>query len=259
VTATPGAARASESHSAERWFLRIDGHHYGPVGRAELERFLLPPRLCSVMEVKCGDEGVWFSIARNETIDKVLVRAGIAPEPGPQTLWQRPESSALSRLLGGIGAVFSGLAAWLLERWAATAVVFTLLAINAVGLFVLRDPYTRDREILARFETVWRDVGAFDAKKTSSDDWRSFAGPILAELEPIIRELEGSASVHEPARQNLLFAGRDNLKRILRKEKPPAPRDPQVVMFEKRLRFARQQFSDGAAEPTSSPVAKGAP
>lgn len=252
MTAKSGTSQASRSDSAERWFLRIDGHHYGPVGRTELERFLLPPRLCSVLEVKCGDDGVWFSIARNETIDKVLVRAGVAPEPAAQTLWQRPEPSALSNLI-------SGLAAWLLERWVPVSAVVILATVNAVAMFVLRDPYVRDREILARYEGMWRELLAVDPQQTKGDDWRKLADPMLTELEPILKELDETASVYEPARQNLLFAGRDHLRSILREKAPPEAKNPHILLFERRLKTARAQFPGVVEEQATSPLAKGAP
>jgi hypothetical protein len=252
VTAKSETSQASRGDSAERWFLRIDGHHYGPVGRTELERFLLPPRLCSVLEVKCGDDGVWFSIARNETIDKVLVRAGVAPEPAAQTLWQRPEPSALSNLI-------SGLAAWLLERWVPVSAVVILATVNAVAMFVLRDPYVRDREILARYEGMWRELQAVDPQQTKGDDWRKLADPMLTELEPILKELDETASVYEPARQNLLFAGRDHLRSILREKAPPEAKNPHIQLFERRLKTARAQFPGVVEEQATSPLAKGAP
>jgi hypothetical protein len=252
MTANAEAGRAAPGDTAERWFLRIDGHHYGPVGRTELEKFLLPPRLCSVLEVKCGDDGVWFSIGRNETIDKVLVRAGVAPEPGPQAVWQRPQPSFLSNLIGGV-------AAWLLERWIPVSAVVILALVNAVSLFVLRDPYVRDREILARYEGMWRELRSVDAEKTAGDDWRKLADPMLKELEPMLKELDETASIHEPARQNLLFAGRDHLRTILREKAPPQAKNPHIYLFERRMQTARAQFPGVAEKPANSPLAKGAP
>lgn len=246
--------RTSDDRTSERWYLRIDGQRYGPVGRAELEKFLAPPRLCSVLEVKCGDDGDWVYITREETIDKVLVRFGVDPDPvvgAPEYV----RSARTPKRLEGVRDFIEGLSAWLIHHWVAAASVVAIVAINAAVLFLLNDPHGREREILARYEALWQEVRRFSSD-SPKEDWRKFAEPALIELEPMIRELEKSASVHHPSRQNLLFAGRDHLRTLLKAEVPPTPQTPQAILFERRMQGARAQFLPTSADP-GNPLSKG--
>jgi hypothetical protein len=258
-----GVTAAAAAGVDERWFLRIDGHNYGPAPRAELENFLRPPRLCSVMEVKCGD-GVWFTIARHDTLDKVLAKVGIEIEPvkQPEQVAAAPSASAasarsgrstLSKLIAWTVDFCEGLTAWLIHHWVVTTIVFVIVIVNSLALFALRDPHVGDREILARYEALWRDARKLGDQETSEEDWRNFAGPAIAELEPIVKQLALSASVHQPIRQNLLFAGRDHLLKILKGERPPTVAGPQVRLLEQRLKLAHEQLADG---PTLPPVTR---
>jgi hypothetical protein len=84
----------------------------------------------------------------------------------------------------------------------------------------------------------------------------------VAEIDPIIKELENTASVHRPSRQNLLFAGRDHLKRVLQAEKPPKEIDSQAVLFERRLQAAQMQFGEaqaGGAQAGKAGAGRGVP
>lgn len=234
TTTPPAPATDAE----ERWYLRIDGHNYGPATRTDLERFLQPPRLCSVMEVKCGD-GVWFTIARHETIDKVLAKVGIVVEP----VQEPSHPSSTSRSQGGALRDFcGGLGAWLVHHRRKAARVLVYGGLGVAAFLAFRDPYVGDREFLSRYETLWREARRFGTETTDSD-WRTFADRRIAELEPILRELERSASVHQPIRQNLLFAGRDHLRSILKESHPPAATSSHVQLFERRLELARDQLS----------------
>lgn len=219
----------------EQWFLRIDGHNYGPVLRTKLEDFLRPPRLCSVMEVKCGD-GVWFTIARHETINKVLEKVGIEVEAA------RPNSRR-SLLSFWPGDFIDGFVAWLLYHWIVTAAVVVYLATNAAFVLSLSDPHVREEELLARYDELWRQAQALAADGSSGEDWRKFADRTRAELKSMLRELEGSASVHQPIRQNLLVAGREHFLKVLIAERPPADDDDDSRLFARRLDLAHEQLS----------------
>jgi hypothetical protein len=112
--------KSPEDRAAERWYLQIDGHRYGPVARAELEKFLRPPRLCSRLDVKCGDDGMWFSIDRDETIDKVLVKTGVEVKPETEAEPEKPRKRAAppspSKRSGWLPDFLEGLAAWVPHR-----------------------------------------------------------------------------------------------------------------------------------------------
>ena len=251
-TETSGSADVSP---AERWYLRIDGHDYGPVARDRIEQFLEPPRLCNVMEVKCGDDANWFVIARHETIDKVLVKAGVAPEPAPEINWQVPTPSLGAVLARRLRDHFENGASWAIDHWVVLTGVLVFASVNAALLIALQDPQGRDREILVLYEAIWSKAQQFDGateQTEQSDDWRTFANSALAQLEPVVSELERSANVHHPIRQNLLFAGRDHLSKVLKAERSPTATAQDVVLFERRLQHARRQL------PVDSAKAEGA-
>jgi hypothetical protein len=236
----------SEANQTEFWYLRIDDKEFGPVPRSELEHFLRPPRICSSLQVMCSTQsGEWYTITRNETIDKVLTRfgieshAGVTPIQNPQDLTPSPKIHAKSAsVINSMALVPKWVAGHLTEAMALVAIV----VVNAVILFVSANGFGRERQILAKFESIWDSVRDFSSDETLSEEWRSFADSAIQELEPLVAELQRSANVRRPARQALLFAGRDGLLKILREQSPMAMNSEIGTQIEVRLQQAHRSL-----------------
>ncbi len=257
------AKKSAESHRAaspvrqdprsagtptEQWYFRIDGREFGPSSRDQLEHFLTPPRLCTSLEVMCTErEGYWFLIAKDETIEMVLKKVGISLEP---VAAMKPLS--VTRVIASESAGwFSGLSTTVTNAVARHPVlIFGLLAfasINGTLLYLVRDTMTREREILSRFESLLNTAVDFEPKKQSADEWRKFADQAEKELEPLVKELARTASVKQPVRQKLLFAGRDHLTKLFQAAEPPLKHSPATRVIDRYLQLARDQLQQTSA------------
>ena len=248
---TTGQSGPSSS-ATEQWYFRIDGTLYGPSTRADLERFLRPPRLCSVLEVMCTTrDGVWFTIAKHETIDKVLEKAGVPLEPvvdtveavrpkvaAPKVVERAPrEPSRIGESLSSLLQSGAWLTAFLAAHKLALAAVLVIVAGNVVALVASQQPSKSDSEILAIYQNLWKQVRTYQDEPPAAEVWQSFAAAGRAELEPIVQGLQKTASVRQPLQQNLLFCGRDHLLVLLKSEKPPAENSPHRRVVDRYLRL----------------------
>ena len=222
----------------EQWHLRIDGQVFGPATRAQLEQFLRPPRLCKHMQVVCTIQpGEWHTIAPEETLEDVLRLVGIRTdetiedaeaspagdeEPTP-SIWEiiAPWFKLSVKIIGGAGV---------------------LVALNVALLWILRDPHAREREILAKYETIWDELRIYQPGDVAEEDWRAFADNAVNEIEPITKGLAQSADRHQPIQQSLLYAGRDHLIPLLKSAEPPSATNPAVTIFERYLRNLNRQL-----------------
>jgi hypothetical protein len=229
----------------EQWYLRIDNKKFGPVSRSEMEFFLRPPRLCRIIQVMCTvREGYWYSIAQHETVDNVLLQFGLNdlrkeaasvqsfPPSTPSSLANRGSDFRRSCKFAYAG---------ILNYRVPLVVALTAVVLNAGFLVVFSSSLGRDREILNRYEAIWKVACELNSIKASNDDWKDFTDKSNVQLESLLDELLRTASVHDPVRQNLLYGGRDHLAKILRQESPKAVDSYDGRLFEKRLNIARQQ------------------
>jgi hypothetical protein len=233
---------------AEQWYFRIDGREFGPSSRDQLEHFLTPPRLCTSLEVMCTErEGYWFLIAKEETIEKVLEKVGIRLEPvtemKPLSATQATAPDPVS-WLGGISETVANAVA---RHSVLILILLAFVSMNGTLFYLTRDTTTREREILSRFKSLLDTALDFKTKQRSAEEWRTFADEAERELRPLINELTRTASVKEPVRQKLLFAGRDHLKKLFQTTDPPLSYSPEAKMVDKYLQLARDQLQHRSA------------
>jgi hypothetical protein len=84
---------------------------------------------------------------------------------------------------------------------------------NAVILFWPEDD--ADRQHYESYVAVWRGIEKSRAGGMDDAAWAAFSADKLAELQATIAELEDDAGPTQPAKQQLLWAGRDYLVPIL--------------------------------------------
>lgn len=254
--ASPVRQEAASLAAGEQWYFRIDGKNFGPSSRSQLEHFLQPPRLCKTLEVMCTDRnGYWLTIGVDETIEMVLQRFGIPLQAGTNTTTVSraktviiPKPSRGFSLQSVISLPIEKLkdtASNIADRLGPTAKKFGAVTVIAVALlicgstaFVLMGGLRKsDSQILAQYNTIWKEATTMHGS-SSAEQWREFADKSLTELEPTIRELSQSANVHNPKRQDLLFAGRDHLRKMLKAERPPEKATLSARVFERYLQLA---------------------
>lgn len=239
---------ASANSTEEWWYLRIDGQVFGPAMRAQLEHFLRPPRLCKRMEVICTSQSSdWHVIGPDETLADVLQLVGISTHEEAEAQWSDQEDSRETSAAEKNGQAWVTIASWIKTHAGMIAIVVIMIIVNFGFYIASRDPHTREREILTQYESIWEEMHFYDPD--TGDEWWSFVDNSLSELEPVLKELEQTADVAHPLRQNLLFAGRDHLVPLLKSGEPPAPDNPSAKVFERYLQILKKQLSsDTAAE-----------
>lgn len=101
----------------------------------------------------------------------------------------------------------------LLDRPSGWALLLGLwLSANAVIFFWPQDQ--TDKKYYETFAGIWSSAREFQASN-SKEEWDEFTAKSLAQLAPIIDELEEDANPRYPAKQHLLWAGRDCLRPLL--------------------------------------------
>lgn len=230
--------------SSEKWYFKIDGKEFGPSSRDQLEHFLQPPRLCKSLEVMCSErEGFWFLVAVDETIDVVLDKVGIVPPPeststsAEEPVWRPP--STTSKVIDWFQDQFLVLSELVSRHFAILLAVVGIIVVNVVILYVTADPYVREREILSRFETLWRDAQKFD---DDDDKWPAFAASASTEIEPIVKQLARTANRDRPVTQSLLFVGRDYLTKLFQAKSPPEKGSVDANVVGRYLKLANEQL-----------------
>jgi hypothetical protein len=121
--------------------------------------------------------------------------------------------------------------------------IAALIVIDAVYVALSSRGVVREREILRRYESIWKVAREFDPDENSSDEWQEFAKTAISNLHPLLKELQRTASAKRPARQILLFAGREHLLKILDSPTPASIDSDQAELFERKLKTAQHQLS----------------
>lgn len=237
---TPPQTNLSPCATTEdRWFLRIDEKIVGPITRAQLETFLRPPRLCQRMDVMCSLQPErWHCIKSTQILDDVLALAGLEKAVARQTLKLVPRFS----LFENLGSCWDGIAAGVLEYRGLIGIAFLLVAANLVAWVLSQNPDSREREILATYESISEKMREYREGRWANEDWKRFALESLQVVEPMIAELKRTSNVHHPVRQNLLYAGQDSLTSLLKSGEPPADKDQSALVFERYIEIVREQL-----------------
>ncbi len=158
------------------------------------------------------------------------VMAATPPPPRPKPKMKVARSNPLESLgplmkppvLGGIAGVI------------VLAAIFYFVPLG--GLFAPGG----DAE-LAKFQEVYKEFQSLQQKKASDAEWSSLKNKVTSEIEPILKDLDSSASSDSPHLQHLLWAGRDYLKPMLDNARTESSRDQEK--FERHLKEAERIIS----------------
>ena len=258
--ASPVRLDPNSQTGGEQWYFRIDGKNFGPSSRVQLEHFLRPPRLCKTLEVMCQErDGYWLTIGPDETIDIVLQRFGIPVPSVPATATINksrthviPRSSSkftapnwistpIDRLKEGLSDLAGRLGPPVKKFGPYFIIALALLMVSATAFVMTGGLRMSEKQIVSQFDTIWKEAMSMN-QSAAPDQWRQFADKSLTELEPTLRDLSQSSSVKNSSRQQLLFAGRDHLRKMLKADKPPQKFSVSARVFEKYMQLAHKNL-----------------
>lgn len=256
--------------SRQKWFCKLGGMGYGPIEAHKIKLWAEQARIESTDLLKLGRKGEWFEAwqiealqfkkpVETETADEAAtteesqeqeskipaesakeVAATVVPPamPASPSIPQpvtpptpaRPKPQikvARSNPLDALGPLMKP------EILGGAAAVIALAALfYFVPLGGLFGPGGQAE--LEKFQVTYKEFLALQQKNASEPEYSSFKNKTKTELDPIIEELEVSASSDRPHLQHLLWAGRDYLYPMIDNAHKEENRDQEK--FEKHLK-----------------------
>ncbi|HEV3303890.1 MAG TPA: hypothetical protein VG055_29825 [Planctomycetaceae bacterium] len=95
------------------------------------------------------------------------------------------------------------------------AAIVAWLSINAGALYIWPDPYAPERQYLSELQKIIDDARLLQDHEASPADWKEFRRRSTESLNGIVLKLKKSAGPTKPLQQQLLWAARDEVPRIL--------------------------------------------
>lgn len=261
--------------SKQKWYCKLGGMGYGPIEAHKIKMWAEQERVEPTDLLKLGRKGEWFEAWQIEALQlkkptpkKTEAEAaantspaesasnataasatGVAPaaaaslstpsspaapiaaatppvaRPKPKIQVQRSNPlEALGplmdpKILGGVGGVI--------------ALVAILFFVPLGDLF---SPSGKDE--FAKFQAFYQEYQALQTKQAGPAEYTTLKNKTNTELGPVIKDLESTASSDYPALQQLLWAGRDYLPKMLDNPGPETARAQEK--FEKCLKEAER-------------------
>lgn len=243
--------------SKQKWYCKLGGMGYGPIEAHKIKMWAEQDRVEPTDLLKLGRKGEWFEAWQIEALQlkkpnpkqaepevkadtaatetesnttgapvTAAPAAALAPMPAapvaaavPPVARAKPKiqvqrSNPLEALgplmdpkvLGGLGGV---------------------IALVAILYFVpLGDLFSPSgKEEFAKFQAFYQEYKALQSKQAGPAEYAALKKKANTELDPVIKDLESSAGSDYPALQQLLWAGRDYLPKMLDNPGPESARD----------------------------------
>ena len=259
--------------SKQKWYCKLGGMGYGPIEAHKIKMWAEQGRVEPSDLLKLGRKGEWFEAWQIEALQlkkpapkktetaadatsagteakpattpaagvspaaaapmsmppssSAPVAAAVPPAARPKPKIQVQRSNPLEalgplmdpKILGGVAGV---------------------IAIVAILFFVpLGDMFSPSGEDeFAKFQAFYQEYKALQSKQAGPAEYTSLKNKADTELGPVIKELESSAGSDYPALQQLLWAGRDYLPKMLENPGTEPSRDQEK--FEKCLQEAER-------------------
>ncbi|MEQ8634058.1 DUF4339 domain-containing protein [Gimesia maris] len=256
--------------SKQKWYCKLGGMGYGPIEAHKIKMWAEQDRVEPTDLLKLGRKGEWFEAWQIEALQlkkpnpkqaepevkadtaatetesnttgapvTAAPAAALAPMPAapvaaavPPVARAKPKiqvqrSNPLEalgplmdpKILGGLGGV---------------------IALVAILYFVpLGDLFSPSgKEEFAKFQAFYQEYKALQSKQAGPAEYAALKKKANTELDPVIKDLESSAGSDYPALQQLLWAGRDYLPKMLDNPGPESARDQEK--FENCLQEAQR-------------------
>ncbi|QDU17821.1 hypothetical protein CA11_56700 [Gimesia maris] len=256
--------------SKQKWYCKLGGMGYGPIEAHKIKMWAEQDRVEPTDLLKLGRKGEWFEAWQIEALQlkkpnpkqaepevkadtaatetesnttgapvAAAPAAALAPMPAapvaaavPPVARAKPKiqvqrSNPLEalgplmdpKILGGVGGV---------------------IALVAILYFVpLGDLFSPSgKEEFAKFQAFYQEYKALQSKQAGPAEFAALKKKANTELDPVIKDLESTAGSDYPALQQLLWAGRDYLPKMLDNPGPESARDQEK--FENCLQEAQR-------------------
>ncbi|WP_339686386.1 DUF4339 domain-containing protein [Gimesia maris] len=256
--------------SKQKWYCKLGGMGYGPIEAHKIKMWAEQDRVEPTDLLKLGRKGEWFEAWQIEALQlkkpnpkqaepevkadtaatetesnttgapvTAAPAAALAPMPAapvaaavPPVARAKPKiqvqrSNPLEalgplmdpKILGGVGGV---------------------IALVAILYFVpLGDLFSPSgKEEFAKFQAFYQEYKALQSKQAGPAEYAALKKKANTELDPVIKDLESTAGSDYPALQQLLWAGRDYLPKMLDNPGPESARDQEK--FENCLHEAQR-------------------
>ncbi|QDT82077.1 hypothetical protein Mal35_55680 [Gimesia maris] len=256
--------------SKQKWYCKLGGMGYGPIEAHKIKMWAEQDRVEPTDLLKLGRKGEWFEAWQIEALQlkkpnpkqaepevkadtaatetesnttgapvTAAPAAALAPMPAapvaaavPPVARAKPKiqvqrSNPLEalgplmdpKILGGVGGV---------------------IALVAILYFVpLGDLFSPSgKEEFAKFQAFYQEYKALQSKQAGPAEYAALKKKANTELGPVIKDLESTAGSDYPALQQLLWAGRDYLPKMLDNPGPESAREQEK--FENCLQEAQR-------------------
>lgn len=221
---------AEDSSRSTYWYCQIGNRELGPMLMSRLRQMGRKGEISSEDLVRKGSTGEWVAAGTVEGLSASVKKrpaAGTAQPARKGKTEERPAEDSPT------GAFLSGLTWRVLDLYYAAGElvqnqfgvirkVGSWVALVVVVLVLLRlglswnpfDSYFHADPVQV-YNTVWTDLKQKRDAKAGDTEWREFSDKASGQLKPIIARLEKEASADNRRAQQLLWAGRDCLQKVL--------------------------------------------
>ncbi len=229
-SAGPMNDHEQESSDSTFWYVQKDGKQIGPIFFQRLRQMAQQGDIGADDLIRKGKTDAWVraeSLAslplRAVNLEPATVEKAIAPPPVDR---RQNQPGAVAKFLISIrewmGDFRDNIWQAIADRNASLRVVVSWIALIGVTgslLVVLANhlPFSwpfRSSPI-AIYSSIWNELRAKRSAQTTSADWDAFADAARQQVAPIIARLEKTASSDNRMEQQLLWAGRDCLPKML--------------------------------------------
>ena len=231
----------SDSSESTYWYIQTESRQMGPIFFSRLQQMAHQGKLTHEDRVRRGTTGEWVRVGDltnvlfPEVDDSAATRANaptVVTRPQPYTHEPNVLVRLVSSIFNRIEGMYDGIKFACVDHlagirtitsWIALVAVMCTLTIVAanqfpVEWFIRTDP-------LLTYTSIWDELKQKRKSSVTTAEWDSFAATARLKLVPIIARLEKTASTDNRIAQQLLWAGRDYLLKMLddaREDKSPS-------------------------------------
>ncbi len=179
---------------SDHWFYQHGDAEKGPVSMSELESLAADGALTADSPVKHIDDHHWRSAVDLPEL-AIATEVVAFDDPDPSERPQHGKPRVLRMICFGLAA----------------------LVIGAVGMWSLRGTLSasQDRNDLVLLSEIYAEFQQLRDSGTSEDEWDDFTKRTQQQIRPMLKRLEETATAKQPAKQALLWASRDYLRKML--------------------------------------------
>ncbi len=245
----------------DEWYYRVGDREHGPTSLVELKSLAsVSGETASEIVMRHSSEEHWQPLlSLGEFADQGLVKqmaavprvGGHSPQAGHGAPANLPRRISASRFVQKRSADqqwdrfgIRNFVELLKTNADIVGAATLLLTINAVLLAMSYNSYATERKYFETFREISTEMSELQCRNASSEDWSEFTSRANQKIEPILKDLDHTASVANPVRQHLRWAGRDYLSEMLSRApqksgKNSAPTEAEQF-FEKHMSLVQQ-------------------